>query len=274
MRAHSGDAGVSPLEGLRRFIGALPGVLAWRKRRYARLFAAREQVNLYHGIFDSFESALASAPSTKPVGYDHESAAALYADLESPLLSDYPAMHWLQRGLDAGARRVVDLGGHVGIKYYAFRNHLRLPEGMQWVVCDVPAVASRGAEVAVARGATETLSFASDPQCMAEADLVLASGSVQYLPIAFTQTLASLARLPARVVVNRAALHPSKSFFTLNSIGVSFCPYRVQAEPEFVAGMTALGYIVEDRWEVPRAFRVPFEPAYDFDRYVGFAFRR
>jgi hypothetical protein len=48
----------------------------------------------------------------------------------------------------------------------------------------------------------------------------------------------------------------------------------VQAEPEFRAEMEALGYRCVERWVSPREFRIPFEPAYDFDGYVGLAFER
>ena len=44
--------------------------------------------------------------------------------------------------LRAGARRLFEFGGHVGVAYYAYRSHLTLPEGFSWTVCDVPAVAA------------------------------------------------------------------------------------------------------------------------------------
>lgn len=263
----------SLLAALRARIGRLPGILEWRKRRYAKAFAALERTNLYSGVFDSYESALASAPQTKPTGYDNDGAAAMYADLETPLPSDAPAIEWIQRAFDEGHRKLVDLGGHVGIKYYAFRPSLRWPEDARWEVCDVPAVARRGAELALTRGVQDSLRFSADTSCIEEADTLFASGSIQYLPTALPDMLGALSRLPTWVIVNRAALHPTRSFFTLNSIGVSFCPYRVQAEPEFSAAMTALGYRLQARWETPRAFRIPFESDYDFDQYVGLVYR-
>lgn len=267
-------ASTTLLAALRERIGRLPGILEWRKRRYAKAFAALERTNLYLGIYDSYESAQASAPRTKPIGYDNDGAAAMYADLESPLPSDAPAIEWIQKAFDEGNRRLVDLGGHVGIKYYAFRPALRWPEDARWEVCDVPAVARRGADLARTRGVQESLHFSDDTACLDRADTLFASGSVQYLPTALPDMLRALTHPPTWVIVNRAALHPTRSFFTLNSIGVSFCPYRVQAEPEFSAAMTALGYRLQARWETPRAFRIPFEPSYDFDQYVGLVYRR
>lgn len=258
----------------KRHVGMLPGVLQWRKRRYARHFASLERVNLYFGIYDSFESAQRSAPPTKPIGYDNSAAAALYTELSEPVASDAKAIELLKRAFADGCRSVFDLGGHTGVKYYAFRGALEYPRDLRWEVCDVAAVTARGAEMARERGVSNHLRFTTEVSRIAEADVLFASGSVQYLPSALPDTLAALATRPRRIIVNRAALHPSRSFFTLNSIGVSFCPYRVQAEPEFRAGIERLGYRCVDRWEIPRAFRVPFEPAYDFDAYVGLAFER
>ncbi len=262
------------LAALRQRIGALPGILQWRKRRYARHFASLERVNLYLGVFDSFEAAQRSAPPTKPLGYDNTAAAALYTELHRPVESDAAAVRWLQRAFDDGCTRVLDLGGHTGVKFFAFQELLRWPPALLWEVCDVAAVAARGARLAAERGVRDRLQFTTDLRRIADCDVLFASGSVQYLPTALPDTLATLPTLPRRIIVNRAALHPSQSFFTLNSIGVSFCPYRVQAEPEFRRGIERLGYRCVDRWEIPRAFRIPFEPAYDFDHYIGLAFER
>lgn len=257
-----------------RAIGRAPGIVTLRRRAYARAFARQEHVNLYHGVFDSFEAAAASAPPTKPTGYDNEAAAEMYPLATEPTPRDYPALDWIRDALDAGHRRVFDLGGHIGVKYFAFRERLQFPSDATWTVCDVPAVVVRGREVARTHGASEQLRFTTDWREMATADVLYASGSVQYLPTRLTAMLAEVPSRPARVIINTAALHPSRTFYTLNSIGVAFCPYRVQAEPEFLQEMTTLGYRCVDRWETPKAFRIPFETGYDLDRFVGMAFER
>lgn len=262
------------LSALRQRIGKLPGVWHWRKRAYARRFAALEHVNLYLGVYASFEDAQRSAPPTKPVGYDNESAAGLYTGMDAPQPNDAPAINALQRALQDGCRSVFDLGGHTGVKFYAFRSVMDFPADLRWEVCDVPAVVERGRAIAAERSVHGRLSFTTEPAHLAAADVLFASGSIQYLPRPLTALLAGATKRPRRVIVHKAALHPSRSFFTLNSIGVSFCPYRVQAEPEFRGEMEALGYRCTERWVSPREFRVPFEPAYDFDGYVGLAFER
>jgi putative methyltransferase (TIGR04325 family) len=259
---------------LRRALGRAPGILAIRRRLYERSFARRQRVNMYRGVFDSFGAAARSAPPTKPLGYDNPAAAEMYDEVNAPTLRDYPALFWLQRAVAAGQRAIFDLGGHVGIKYYAFRDRLAPSEPLRWQVCDVPAVVARGAQLAAAREAAEQLRFTSEWRDIAGADVVFASGSVQYLETPIGTMLAASAARPSYVIINNAALHPSRSFFTLNSIGVAFCPYRVQSEPELSAEIEALGYRRVDRWETPRTFRIPFEPDYDMDYFVGLVFER
>lgn len=259
---------------LRRTIGRAPGILALRRRWYERTFARQERTNLYRGVFPSFDAAARSAPATKPIGYDNAAAAEMYGEADRATLRDYPALFWLRHALDAGHRSVFDLGGHVGIKYYAFRDLLALAPSVDWLVCDVPAVVARGAELAARRDSQRQLHFTSDWHALARADVLFASGSIQYLETPLAAMLAASPSRPPTIIINNAALHPSRSFFTLNSIGTAFCPYRVQAEPEFRAELGALGYRQLDRWESPRAFRIPFEPDYDMDQFVGMAFER
>jgi putative methyltransferase (TIGR04325 family) len=265
---------VSTAGRLRRALGRAPGILALRRRWYDRIFARQQRTNLYRGVFDTYDAAASSAPSTKPLGYDNPEAATMYDQAAVPTLRDYPALFWLQRALASGQHRIFDLGGHVGIKYYAFRDRLERSVELRWQVCDVPAVVARGEELAAARQLADRLRFTTDWRELAHSDVLFASGSIQYLETPLAAMLAASASRPAMVIVNNAALHPSRSFFTLNSIGVAFCPYRVQSEPEFRAEIEALGYRCLDRWESPREFRIPFEPDYDMDQFVGMAFER
>lgn len=253
---------------------ALPPLLAWRRARFERYFATATNVNAYYGVFDTWEAAQASAPPTKPIGYDNPASAELHRDATTPLTSDYPAMHWLARALSTGATQVLDIGGHLGQKYYAFRDRLPLPASSRWTVYDVAAVADAGAAIARQRDPARQLTFTTSVPASLEHTVVFASGSVQYLPQGLAALLSGTSPRPARIVVNTAALHPDRSFYTLNSIGTAFCPYRVQHEAEFLQQLAALGYVVDDRWETPKPFRVAFSPEVSLDRFVGLALRR
>lgn len=123
----------------------LPGVLQWRKRRFDHRFESDHEVGNCRGVFNSYRSAATTAPPTRPLDYDNADAAAMYRErLDHIYPSDYPMMLWLQRAFDEGVRRALDLGGHVGIAFYAYQKFLPFPEDVHWTVSDVPAVVRAG----------------------------------------------------------------------------------------------------------------------------------
>jgi putative methyltransferase (TIGR04325 family) len=227
--------------------------------------------NGYSGAYATFEAAKAAAPPGKPVGYDHPEMAAYYRDrLDVREAEDYAPMYWLAR---ARPRRVFDLGGHVGVTYHAFARALDLPPEAVWTVCDVPAVVEAGREVAARRGAT-ALRFTTRQDDADGADVLLASGSLQYLPEhALQALLGRLERRPAHVIVQRTPLHATRSFVTVQATGFAFCPYTVASRPAFVAGMESLGYALVDAWTVDRSLEVPLEEGTRVERYAGLYFR-
>ena len=160
---------------------ALPGILDWRKRRFDHAFADGNYGGVCRGIYASYEEAAAAAPKTLPLGYDNDGPARMYQDrLVRVFPSDYPMMFWLQKAFAEGARRVFDLGGHVGISYYAYQRHLPYPSDLSWRVCDVPAVVRSGLELARTRDDQHRLSFTEHFEEADNADVLFTSGCVQY----------------------------------------------------------------------------------------------
>ena len=201
---------------------------------YRQKFLDNTDENLFLGSFESFAAAEANAPPSKAVGYDHAEAAGLY----SPQIYfyDYPGLFWLGRSIDAGLTRVFDLGGHIGIKYYAFRRVLSYPDSLRWTVCDVPSVIEQG-RVAVVVGESE------------------------------------LAAKPRRIVLNTTAVHPERTLYTLNSIGVAVCPYRIEHHEGLLATLTQAGYKRRDVWRNEgKPIEVPFVSGGDLPYYAGCCF--
>lgn len=265
-------------DALHRGVDALreaPGMRAARRAAYERRFREARAAHLFHGVHPSFEAAARAAPPTAPLGYDDRASTDLYLGHLRPDVHDYPAFFWLRDAFAGGARRVVDLGGNVGIKYHAWTSLAPLPEAVEWRVVDVPAVVARGRELQAARPGGERLSFGTDPAALAGVDVLYVSGTLQYLPETLAQLLARAPARPPRLVVNTTALHETRSFFTLNNIGSAYCPYRVQARGEFVASLEALGYRVRDRWaNVGKSMRIPFVAGHDIDAYSGYCLDR
>jgi putative methyltransferase (TIGR04325 family) len=253
----------------------LPGVRQLRRAAYENRFREARAAHLFNGVFATFEEAQRAAPPTAPIGYDHVGATSLYLGQTEPTEHDYAAFFWLAEAIAGGATSIVDLGGNVGFKFIALRSRLRLPPTLRWVVVDVPAVVRRGEELqaAEAEAADPRLAFSADVAALDGADVVYASGTLQYLPSTLAELLDGTARKPRRIVVNTTPIHERLSFFTINNIGSSYCPYRVQSHPEFVAAMAQAGYVVRDRWlNGGKAMRIPFQRDHDVPAYSGYCF--
>jgi putative methyltransferase (TIGR04325 family) len=256
-------------------LARLPLTRNWVRRRYDAYFAECSDKQLFRGVFESCDQAQASAPATKPLGYDNEASSELYLGDLRANAHDYPAMFWIGQSFADGMRTVVDVGGSVGTKYYAFSRLLPFPDDVRWIVHDVPAVVERGRRFAVERKAPQGLSFTTNMADADGIDVLFASGVLQYLPQTLAEILGGLKRPPRRVIVNTAAMHPLRSYFTLNSVGTAFCPYRVQAHGAFVRDVTQTGYTLRDHWQNPAKFiRIPFEQGLDLDTYSGYCFDR
>lgn len=244
-----------------------------KERAVRAAFEANADRNMFDGVFDSAEAAQASAPASKPSGYDNEASAGLYKRMLYVDAHDYPAMFWLQRAFDEGARSVFDLGGSIGTKFYAFGRHMAMPAGVRWTVCDVPAVVVEGRRYAAERQVGDRLGFTDQPADMDGVDVLYASGSLQYLPQTLDALLAPLARRPSRLVINTTAIHLSRAYWTLNSIGTAYCPYRVQAIDPFCSAIEALGYRRRDQWlNLGKTLELPLHPELSLANYTGFCF--
>lgn len=252
----------------------LPGVRRLVERSYRRAFVANREQNLFHEVFDSFEAAAAAATAYGTVGYDNVASADLYLDMMRVVDYDYPGMFWLARSFQEGFRTVFDVGGSIGIKYYAFAKPLPVPNDVRWTVEDVPAVAQRGRELAIERGVSENLKFTDEFAQGDGSELLFASGSLQYLPHTLAEYLAEWKQRPRRIVINTTPIHV-KEFFTVNSIGTAFCPYRVQNQGNLVRSLGQLGYKLIDQWSNQgKELRLPLHPDLSLDHYRGFCFDR
>lgn len=244
------------------------------KWRYDRQFESPEGTGACRGVFSTFAEAGASAPRQAPVGYDVAPAAQMYRDRLARLFpSDYPPLFWLREFLPR-VSHVVDLGGHVGVSYYSYRRHLALPASLRWTVCDVPAVAEAGRALAATEGAS-ALRFVSELREAGACEVLFANGSLQYIEPPLTTLLRSLPSLPRHVLVNKTPTHATRSFVTLQNIGVTYCPYRIAARDELPAALAPLGYRLVDTWEnADLRCEVPFEHDAGPVTYVGYALTR
>ena len=197
----------------------------------------------------------------------------MYRDLlDGVRPKDYPALFWL-RGILPGAERVFDLGGHVGVSFFAYQRYIEYAPALRWLVCDVDEVVRDGVALARERNVTQ-LRFTTDTNEGEGADVLLASGSLQYIPRTLPEIVAGWQQLPRHIVVNQMPTHPDRSFFTLQNIGVAICPYRIAAHDTLPTALAALGYELVDTWEDPsRRTAVPHEPDGGPIAYTGYYLR-
>ena len=174
-------------------------VRGYLQAQYDRTFAANRTENLFRGVFETFDDAQRSAPASLPLGYDNPSSASMYMDrTRKTYPTDYPVMFWLQKLFDEGRRKIFDLGGHIGVSYYAYRRHMRYPSTLRWAVHDVPAVVKHGRVVATEKDKDGYLSFCDEFNEADGMEVLVAQGSLQYLPETLADRLSKLQAPPAR----------------------------------------------------------------------------
>jgi putative methyltransferase (TIGR04325 family) len=267
------DAVHRRVDDLREF----PGIRQLRKVAYDRRFESAREAHMFRGVFGSYAEAQADAPSTAATGYDNPESAELYVGEQRANAFDYPAFFWLAQSIREGATSIVDLGGNIGFKYYALRALMVLPAQLRWLVIDVPEVIRRGDELKRQDPALAGtgLAFSADYGDVDGVDVLYASGALQYLPVSLEELLQGLRRPPRRIVVNTTPIHASRSFFTLNSIGSAYCPYRVQSRSDFEQGAARMGYVVRDSWLNPgKSMHIPFVEGHDVPDYSGYCLER
>ncbi len=226
----------------------------------------------FHGVFPSFADARANLPGGAMVGYDHEEITGIYKS-QAVLEGDYPILLWL-RDILPTASSVFDLGGNLGISFYAFESYVPYPEDIAWTVCDVPAVVRAGEKLAGERG-ERRLHFTGQFQDAADCDVLLTSGCLMYVEQPLAEMLRGLPRLPRHLLINRTAIHPSRGCVTLQNIRWMISPYHILERTEFIQDIEALGYTLIDEWlDATHSCWIPFYPEHSVPAYSGFYFKR
>lgn len=264
------------LRGIAFEILKLPPFAPVGRRLYRRVFERQRKGNHYFGIYSSHAEALNAVPASLRASFDHDEAAAQYRNRTHQLaIGDYPALYWMTRLVDEGCRRIFDLGGHIGVAYYAFQRDRAWPADLHWTVSDLPTTMQAGRAWALEHDPTRQLSFTDDKRQADGQDVLLVFGAMQYFDYDFASWLGTLASPPEHVIVGQTPMHDSRDFHTLQNMGFACTPYRIQSRPTFVAAMARLGYRVVDAWKHDeRECRVPFDPDHDVDGYSGFYLRR
>jgi putative methyltransferase (TIGR04325 family) len=251
----------------------VPVVRAALNRSYKREFdVMRGSARIFYGLYQSFPEAIRDISPGSPEGHDSEVVALRLAGEAQVRPSDYPILFWLHELLP-DCRLLFDLGGGVGISYFAYRRLLRFPPGMTWLIDELPSVAALGARLA-SRESDPELRYTSSIDELAHADILLASGSLHLIEDPF-DLLRSAAALPPHFLINKVPLVDRPSAVTLHNLGPAFCAYHLFNRAQFVDEIRSLGYELQDEWATPDlSERIPYFPEYRLTAYTGFYFRK
>jgi putative methyltransferase (TIGR04325 family) len=242
---------------------------------FTRKLMARTPQNGCYGAFETFEGAAAAAPKSEALGYDAAQTSTWYRDLmERVHHDDYPLLYWFEKAL-LGSQCVVEIGGHVGVAYYAFATKLSYPEDLRWTIVDVPSVTAEGENLAKKRQQTQLL-FANDfTHALAPMDILIASGSLQYVPgPMLPEKLRSMDVRPKHIMIHKTpVIERPKGYVTLQNIGTAWCPYRIFSYSELVQPLIDMGYELVDTWAKIRRIEIPRRPDLRVEHYSGYYLR-
>lgn len=248
---------------LRQGRGAISGAAA-------RIMTHTSRGPRFYGAFMTREAALAAMPEDRRAGYDDETIADVsFEQMCERMPWDYPIIFWLDRVLsglpdppsdDTAARpsvgqrdervAVIDAGGHLGTKYIAFSDVLDLTR-LTWTVHDLPGI-TRAAERAQAEGRIPAaISFEPEAASLPPADILLASGLLQYLDRPFAEFVAGLHKRPRYILLNKVALRDGPKTFTIERIGQGRVPYQIRDKTAWHQEINEMGYEIVDQWRIP-----------------------
>lgn len=243
-------------------------------RRSGRLNAMLGRCYGSHwGTFPDRQAALGYLRRGEQVVYDDDRLADINVELFSRIqLFDWPVVFHLQSLANEGAlHRVTDFGGHVGVKYRAYRQVMAFAEDLVWQVVDVPAICRAGRRSAVD---LPQLRFHEEAETTEPSDVLLCSGSLQYVEDALDVIVARLPARPRVIILNKVSVTDGQDFHTLEDFGVGRMPHQVLSRASLGDLRQRCGYALQRSWDIPdRAFEVLSGDGVQTVRMVGEVWR-
>lgn len=219
-------------------------VLAARKR-----LGSGTPPNKFRGTFATYREALAVVQADLLAGYDNDEVAQTgFDDMCLVKIWDYPVLFWLSR-LVPRLHCLVDAGGHMATKFRAFVPYLDLPAGFDWAIYDLPAVV-RAAQAKAAADGLRGVSFHERIETTPAADLLLASGLLQYLDIPLEELVSRMPNRPRHLLLNKVATRDGPTLVTLERFPGAEVPYQIRNRSAFESELTEMGYAIRDSWEI------------------------
>jgi putative methyltransferase (TIGR04325 family) len=220
----------------------------------------RKQKTPYWGRYKTSEEARSLVPPARQASFDNEIMVSHNIEKFSTIpVFDWPILFFLQKLIHENRLRVVtDFGGHIGVKFYAFRNMLDLPEEFTWQVVDVPAMVKEGRRRLPPE--MRALQFFERAEETGACDVLLCSGVLQYAEATIEEIVARLPAKPQWILLNKVSIFESEGFFTLEDHGRYTLPFRVFTPKELDESRARLGYARIANWTIPHCDIVVHSP--------------
>ncbi|WP_170416481.1 methyltransferase, TIGR04325 family [Ruegeria atlantica] len=199
------------------------------------------------GAYPDYATAIAKADRG---GYaDEEIVQANTNKMRGRAVWDYPVMLWIN-AMHRDGMRVLDAGGHFGMKYTAFGDLCPIAS-MHWTVYDLPTTINLARAAQKRREVPPEIVFQHDLEKVGDVDLLLASGLLQFLDVPLAELVNRLNAPPQYIILNKVATRLGPTVVTLEKIGPGRVPYQIRDRDEFEKSLTDMGYAIHDRWEIP-----------------------
>ena len=249
-----------------------PAWVRWKHRQ----FLSKSAHSACFGVFKDFAEARASLPPSRE--FDDPALAKDYVEVRTKRVFayDYPVMWWLEKAFLGGAANVLDIGGSVGVHYYAYQRYVALPPNVRWHVVEVPAMVKIGREMA-AQQQVGALEFTEHLEPSLEgSDVWIAAGSIQYIENARpSDLLRRCTARPRHILLNKLPLYAGEDFVTTQNLGEgAFAPLYIWNRERYIQDIVACGYELRDAWSVlERSLYLPGHRRRSVSSFSGLYFK-
>lgn len=219
-----------------------------RERSYQKLFLTPDCYTKCCGIFKTEPEAYKKFPILDikyqdiPVVVDESFASREYKINEE---FDLPVINWFSQVLTSSSI-VLDFGGGIGGHFYAYKNHLHMPENVSWNVIEIPQRVEIGNKMAEYKKDTR-LKLYDDFSLVENPNIFFASGSLQYINTKLFNALFEKSKYE-HIILNRFPLYFGKSFITVQNGGNEYVLQYIHNKSEFIDLLTRNGYDLIDEW--------------------------